>query len=107
MKAENRDGQSIAIRQIEINNILKPEYVVESVWDENREWVIDFKYTHTEGINLPLSLFSGESGYISILLAECSSNDSAQSELGAGAYIILYYTHSETSITISTEAYDG
>lgn len=103
LKAENNDGQTVIIKRINISEILKTEYLAESVWDENREWVIGFNYSHTESIVLPISLFSGTSGQIHIGLYECSSTDSETMQLGSGAYIVLYYTRNESSITISAE----
>lgn len=101
LRAENDDGQTVIIKRINISEILKIEYLAENVWDENREWIIGFNYTHTESIVLPLSLFAGTSGQIHIGLYECSSTDLETMKLGSGAYIVLYYTRNESSISIS------
>ena len=104
LSAENDEGQTIIIKRINISEILKSEYFVESVWDDNREWIIGFNYTHRESFALPLSLFSGTSGQIHIGLYECSSTDLETMKLGSGAYIVLSYTRNESSISISAEA---
>ena len=104
LRAENDDGQTVIIKRINISEILKIEYLAENVWDENREWIIGFNYTHTESIVLPLSLFAGTSGQIHIGLYECSSTDLETMKLGSGAYVVLTYTRNESSIFISVEA---
>ena len=103
LRAENDEGQTIIIKRINISEILKSEYFVESVWDDNREWIIGFNYTHRESFTLPLSLFSGTSGQIYIGMYECSSTDLETMKLGCGAYIVLSYTCNESSISISAE----
>ena len=62
-------------------------------------WVIGFIFTHTEAINLPVSLFSGDSGRIWIGISEHSTDGS----LGEGAHVVLYYTKSENSISLFAE----
>lgn len=104
LRAENGKNQIIAIKFINIEEILSSEYAVKSIWDENRERIIGFDYSHTESIVLPLSLFSGTSGQIHIGLYECSSTDKETMKLGSGAYIVLSYTRNESSISISAEA---
>ena len=104
LRAENDDGQTVIIKRINISEILKAEYLAESVWDENQERIIGFNYTHTESIVLPLSLFAGTSGQIHIGLYECSSIDLETMKLGSGAYVVLTYTRNESSISISAEA---
>ena len=103
LKAENDENHIIAIKFINIEEIISSEYAVKSIWDENREWIIGFDYSHTESIVLPLSLFSGASGQIHIGLYECSSTDLETMKLGSGAYIVLSYTRNESSISISAE----
>ena len=103
LRAENDEGQTIIIKRINISEILKSEYFVESVWDDNREWIIGFNYTHKESFALPLSLFSGTSGQIHIGLYECSSVDVEDNRYGSGAYIVLSYTRNESIISISAE----
>lgn len=107
LRVDNNDGESIVIKQFNIYEILNSEYTVKSIWDENHEWVIDFNYTHTESFDLPLSLFSGDSGQICIGLYECSNNAPGNTNLGSGAYIILLYTRNETSISISADVRTG
>ncbi len=106
LRADN-NGDSIIIKEFNIYEILKSEYTVKSIWDENHEWVIGFNYTHTESFDLPLSLFSGDSGQIHIGLYECSNSDPEKTSLGSGAYIILLYTRNETSISISADVRTG
>lgn len=103
LRAENGKNQIIAIKFINIEEILSSEYAVKSIWDENRKRIIGFDYSHTESIVLPLSLFSGTSGQIHIGLYECSSTDKETMKLGSGAYIVLSYTRNESSISISAE----
>ena len=67
-----------------------------------RIWGVGFDYSYTESHTLPLSLFSGDSGQVYISLDECNSAD-LDGLLGAGAYIVLYYTCNESSISISAE----
>lgn len=102
--AENNEGQSVIIKRFNISEILKSEYFVESVWDDNREWIIGFNYTHKESFALPLSLISGASGQIHIGLYECTNADSEVNNFGNGAYIVLNYARNESSISISIEA---
>ena len=97
-EAGDHEGQTIVFDRINTEDIMKPEYAVECVWDEDWMWIIGFEFTHTETINLPLTLFSEDSGRIWISITEYSSNG----DMGSGAYVVLYYTRSDNSITFST-----
>lgn len=97
-EAGDYEGQTIVFDRINTEDIMKPEYAVECVWDEDWMWIIGFEFTHTETINLPLTLFSEDSGRIWISITEYSSNG----DMGSGAYVVLYYTRSDNSITFST-----
>lgn len=97
-EAGDYEGQTIVFDRINTEDIMKPEYAVECVWDEDRMWIIGFEFTHTETINLPLTLFSEDSGRIWISITEYSSNG----DMGSGAYVVLYYTRSDNSITFSS-----
>ena len=98
LKAGNYDDETIVLlKRINTEDMTQPEYTVECVWDEDRMWVIGFIFPHTETINLPLSLFSGDSGRIWIGISEHSSDGS----LGEGAHVVLDYTWNEESITFT------
>ena len=102
LKAENKNGHKVILDTLNIEEILKSDYTVKRIWDDNQEWVVGFDYSYTESYTLPLSLFSGDSGQVYISLDECNSAD-LDGLLGAGAYIVLYYTCNESSISISAE----
>ena len=102
LKAENKNGHKVILDTLNIEEILKSDYTVKRIWDDNQEWVVGFDYSYTESHTLPLSLFSGDSGQVYISLDECNSADLG-GLLGAGAYIVLYYTCNESSISISAE----
>ena len=102
LKVSNEDGHIVVLKALGIGEILKPDYAVKSLWDDNHEQVIGFEYSCTESYALPLSLFSGDSGQIWISLRECNRAD-PDGPIGAGAFTTFYYTRYGTSIYISTE----
>ena len=98
--AENSEKQIFEIRQFDSMEIEYPEYMVKRLRDENLIcYAVD--YAHTESVDLPISLFTGNSGWVWIGLHECSDHGSEQHILGEGAGIFLCYTRNETSIVIS------
>ena len=103
VRAMNGEEQVILINRLDSENILKPEYDVKCVWDEGRKWVVGFMFAHMETLTLPLSLFSGESGVVHIVLQECANFDSDNVVFGSGGYVVLYYTRTETTISIRAE----
>ncbi len=94
--AENSKQQTHMISSFPAAQILGPEYTVQCIWDSNREWITGFQFTHSETIELPTSLFSGESGRVWIVLQEYWETD-----YGSGASIMLHYTRTENSILIT------
>ena len=106
LKVGNKDGHVVILKALGIGEILKPDYTVKRLWDDNHEQIIGFEYSCTESYALPLSLFSGDSGEIWINLVECSRAD-PDGPTGAGAGITFYYTRYGTSIYISTEIQDS
>jgi hypothetical protein len=100
LQAGNYDDETIiTLRRMNTEEITQPEYKVEYVWDDDRMWIIGFIFSHTETINLPLTLFSEDSGRIWISITEYSSNG----DMGSGGYVVLYYTKSENSISLFAE----
>ena len=96
LRAGDNKGQTIVLDRINTEDITKPEYAVEMVWDENQMW-FDFIYSHTETVNLPLTLFTEDSGRICISITEYSSDG----DRGSGAYVVLDYTRADNKITFS------
>ena len=103
VRAMNGKEQAILINRLDSEDILKPEYDVKCVWDEDRKWVVGFMFAHMETLTLPLSLFSGESGVVHIVLQECANFDSDNVVFGSGGCVNLYYTRNETTISIRVE----
>ena len=103
LKAENEDGHKVILKTLNIEEILKPDYTVKCIWDDNRKWVVGCEYSYTETYTLPLSLFSGDSGRIYIVLDECNSAD-FDGLPGARAGILLHYVRNDATITISKES---
>ena len=103
VRAMNGKEQAILINRLDSEDILKPEYNVKCVWDEERTWVVGFMFAHIQTLTLPLSLFSGESGVVHIVLQECANFDSDNVVFGSGGYVNLYYTRNETTISIRVE----
>ena len=103
VRAMNGKEQAILINRLDSEDILKPEYNVKCVWDEDHTWVVGFMFAHVESLNLPLSLFSGESGVVHIVLQECANFDSDNVVFGSGGCVNLYYTRNETTISIRVE----
>ena len=106
LKVGNKDGHVVILKALGIGEILKPDYTVKRLWDDNHEQIIGFEYSCTESYALPLSLFSGDSGEIWINLVECNRAD-PDGPTGAGAGTTFYYTRYGTSIYISTEIQDS
>lgn len=103
VRAMNGKEQAILINRLDSEDILKPEYNVKCVWDEERTWVVGFMFAHIQTLTLPLSLFSGESGVVHIVLQECANFDSNNVVFGSGGCVNLYYTRNETTISIRVE----
>ena len=103
VRAMNGEEQVILINRLDSEDILKPEYDVKCVWDEERTWVVGFMFAHMQTLTLPLSLFSGESGVVHIVLQECANFDSDNVVFGSGGCVNLYYTRNETTISIRAE----
>ena len=74
---ENEHGQIYEFKNIAIEEIEKPEYVVNYV-RENNENV----YAHTESITLPLAVFSGDSGTVLILMREWVDDGTTDGKMG-------------------------
>ena len=97
----NSEDQTHVFKKIDIAEIEKPEYVVEYVYDEERQ-VVGFNYAHTETVNLPLSLFSEDSGFVQILMRDWVDDGTDEGQYGAGGGTILYYKRNgETTLIIS------
>ena len=104
LRFENSEEQIYTFKKIDINEINKAEYIVEPVWDENREWVIGYTYTHIEDVILPLSIFSENSGIVWICMSELADGDISFESLGSGAYVALHYNKDGEKIIISAIA---
>ncbi len=98
----NSKGQMHIFKKIDIAEIEKSEYVIEEVWDENREDIVDLNYAHTETVNLPLSIFSEDSGFLQIFMRDWIDDGTENGLFGAGAGIKLYYIRDNTNIYISS-----
>ena len=106
LKAESKDGHKVILNTLNIEEILKSDYTVKRIWDDNQESVVGFDYSFTESYMLPLSLFSGDSGQVYISLNECNGAD-FDGLLGAGVYILLHYVRNDANICISMEIQDS
>lgn len=101
---ENSAEQFFTFKKISIEEINKAEYIVEPIWDENREWAIGYTYTHIEDVILPLSMFSENSGIVWICMSELADGDISFESLGSGAYVALHYKKDGEKIIISAIA---
>lgn len=99
---ENEDGQSYELKNIDIKEIEKSEYVVNYV-RENNENI----YAHTESITLPLSVFSGTSGTVLILMREWVNAGTAEGLFGQTVGVRLSYTRDDANIFISSREFVG
>lgn len=97
---ENSDGQSFVIRQFDSKELLHSDYIVEVVICQECNRIIDFIYAHTETIDLPISMFTGDSGGVWVGFHECSHHDSEQHERGSGGGVWLYYERDEANGSI-------
>lgn len=101
---ENSAEHFFTFKKISIEEIDKAEYIVEPIWDENREWTIGYTYTHIEDVILPLSIFSENSGIVWICMSELADGDISFESLGSGAYVALHYKKDGEKIIISAIA---
>ena len=102
------DGKNESIfKRIERQDFIT-DYVVQYVWDEDRMWIVDYIYSHTETVLFPLSLCSEDSGRIWIVLADGTSDE--MDEIVADGYVFCVssvcfdYVRSGTNITFSIVA---
>ena len=82
-------------------NILEinmPEYEVKPIWDEENMWITGFVYTHSETVEIPISMFADETGEICFVLTEYTKDAFGDEKVGSGAYADLYYQKNETTI---------
>ena len=90
----NSEKQTYVFKKIDIAEIEKPEYVVEYVYDEERQ-VVGFNYAHTEEV-------SADSGHITIAMIEWEDDGTDEGQYGAGGGTILYYKRNgENTLIIS------
>ena len=89
VKIEADDGKEIILKKIDIREFVSSEYFVDEVWGEDG-WPIAYNYSHTETVQLPISLCSKEKGRIWITVADESDI------LGTG--VPFEYTRTEASI---------
>ncbi len=101
--AKNSEGQVYVFKKIDIAEIEKSEYLVKEILDENRQNVIALNYTHTETINLPLSLFSEDSGFVEIFMRDWVDDGTENGLFGSGAGVKLYYVRDNTNLIIAQE----
>ena len=89
VKIEADDGKEIILKKIDIREFVSSEYFVDEVWGEDG-WPIAYNYSHTETVQLPISLCSKEKGRIWITVEDESDI------LGTG--VPFEYTRTEASI---------
>lgn len=107
LKAVNKDdGHMVILDTLNIEEILKLDYTVTPLWDNEHKWIVGFDYSYTESCTLPLSLFSGDSGRICISMFEYNSAD-PDGLRGSGTGVIFYYTRYDTYISVSMEKQDS
>ena len=94
------DGQWFIIRRHSSKELESPEYAAKVVWDAEHKHAIDYEYSHTETINLPLSMFAGDSGRIWIGLHVCILHDTEQHKQGEGGGVWLFYEYNEATNSI-------
>ena len=97
------DGKNESIfKRIERQDFIT-DYVVQYVWDEDRMWIVDYIYSHTETILFPLSLCSEDSGRIWIVLADGTSDEKdgilTDGYLFCVSSVCFDYVRSGTNIT--------
>ena len=97
------DGQDFIIRRHSSEELETPEYTAKIVWDEEHKHAIDYEYSHTETINLPLSMFTGDSGRIWIGLHVCTFHGSEQHKRGESGGVWLFYSRDRSTNTIHIE----
>ena len=100
---ENNEKQHYEFKKIDITEIEKTAYSVERVKNEEGQ-TIGYNYTHTELIELPLSIFSTDSGYISISMSEYMNDGTGKGNFGSGSGFRLYYKRNGENIVISASA---
>ena len=97
------DEQVFIIRRHSSEELETPEYTAKIVWDEEHKHAIDYEYSHTESINLPLSMFTGDSGRIWIGLHVCTFHGSEQHKRGESGGVWLFYSRDRSTNTIHIE----
>ena len=97
---KNIDGEDCIIRQFDSKEFEQPEYAAKPVWNEDHNHIIDFEYSHTETIDIPLSMFSGDSGRIWIGFHACTDHGLEQHIIGDVGGVWLYYEYNEASHSI-------
>ncbi len=96
----NNEKQFYVFKRMDIAEIEKPEYTVKCIYNEEW-WVIGFLYTHTEAAELPLFMFSADSGYITIAMIEWEDDSTEKGKSGAGGGTLLYYKRDGEKIIMS------
>jgi hypothetical protein len=94
------DGEDCIIRRFDSKKLEQPEYAVKRVWDENHNHIIDYEYSHTETIDIPLSMFSGDSGRVWIGFHACTYHGLEQHIIGDSGGVWLYYEYNEATNSI-------
>lgn len=96
---DSKSNTRILLKEFSVKQMVEDGgYVVKYICDENgRKIALD--YAHTEIVMLPLSLFSEDTGRISIEITEVRED----MPLGGGAGVWLYYTRTEDSILFTVE----
>ena len=97
------DEQVFIIRRHSSEELETPEYTAKIVWDEEHKHAIDYEYSHTETINLPLSMFTVDSGRIWIGLHVCTFHGSEQHKRGESGGVWLFYSRDRSTNTIHIE----
>lgn len=97
------DGQDFIIRRHSSEELESPEYTAKIVWDEEHKHAIDYEYSHTETIDLPISMFADDSGRIWIGLHVCTFHGSEQHKRGEGGGVWLFYSRDRSTNTIHIE----
>ena len=99
----NSEGQVYVFKKIDIAEIEKSEYVVKEILDKDQQNVIVLNYAHTETINLPLSIFPEDSGFVEILMKDWVEDGTENGLFGSGAGVKLYYVRDNTNLIIAQE----
>lgn len=103
LQVSNSEKEVIVIKTINFEEIITPEYLAEPIWDSYHMWTIGYDYNHTEIIDIPISMFVGNSGNISINIHEILYTNSGEAKLGNGTGVTFSYTRSGTTIYIVQE----